>query len=591
MLAKMLASAIGAAALVVVIAMPAAAGGTAAQKCAQTKIKVAGKAAACLLGLQSKDAAKGGGVDPAKETGCHTKLSDAFSKADAGGGCGATGDASTVDAAVTALVNSVVADLKIGTPNKCQGAKIKSAGKKSKCLLGVEAKEAGSGVAKDPAKAQKCRDKFSAAFAKNEAKGGCATNNDAGGVETKVDENADDMTLTLTCPDSGDPEFACDCGSPAPTKFGFTVRADLAGTNCGLLRDDTGNAITGGDLICNGLYIGGGQPTAPVPDNVPDYGASLFNVGCCARKKMRLAATTSIDTGSNRNCTKAGCLYGAPLPVVNAGLSTCVINTIASDGTGIATCDVGSNSQNLPLTSNVTITGDELPRRCDAASGTAQGRKCTSTGGVGTDTVCGPSGTCLADPAVQPCPICNTTTNLCNGGTNDGNACSATTELTAPQYPTSHDCPHSAGIPLGNLPVPYALTTGTQSKLAFDIVQTNIFCGFCANSSAPSGSANFENPAHPCTKDADCTNGSFTFCRQLHSGAFGFPGSMHAELARRITETGASAGAISSTSGPKDGTLVSVFCIPPTFNGLVDGAASLPGPGAAALKGKAELLP
>jgi len=36
-------------------------------------------------------------------------------------------------------------------------------------------------------------------------------------------------------------------------------------------------------------------------------------------------------------------------------------------------------------------------------------------------------------------------------------------------------------------------------------------------------------------------------------------------------------------------TLVTVFCIPPTFNGLIDGSADLPGPGALALTGTLQL--
>jgi hypothetical protein len=38
-------------------------------------------------------------------------------------------------------------------------------------------------------------------------------------------------------------------------------------------------------------------------------------------------------------------------------------------------------------------------------------------------------------------------------------------------------------------------------------------------------------------------------------------------------------------------TIVSIFCIPPTFNPLVDSAADLPGPGMTALQGTTQLLP
>jgi hypothetical protein len=36
---------------------------------------------------------------------------------------------------------------------------------------------------------------------------------------------------------------------------------------------------------------------------------------------------------------------------------------------------------------------------------------------------------------------------------------------------------------------------------------------------------------------------------------------------------------------------VSVFCIPPTFDATVDNAGDLPGPGAVALEGEAQVLP
>ncbi len=107
---------------------------------------------------------------------------------------------------------------------------------------------------------------------------------------------------------------------------------------------------------------------------------------------------------------------------------------------------------------------------------------------------------------------------------------------------------------------------------------------FCATSGGL-----FQNPAVPCTSNADCTTGTFTRCRQRNPGAFstdvteGF-------TARTITATGSAPG-VCVDEGTHDQTLVSVFCIPPTFNGLVDGSADLPGPGAVALPGSTELLP
>src|SRR5436309_3409711 len=74
-------------------------------------------------------------------------------------------------------------------PNKCQGAKIKDAGKKAACLAGLRAKVVGAGATLDPAKVTKCEAKVGAAYTKLESKvpQACNTTGDAGTIETKVD--------------------------------------------------------------------------------------------------------------------------------------------------------------------------------------------------------------------------------------------------------------------------------------------------------------------------------------------------------------------------------------------------------------------
>jgi hypothetical protein len=57
-----------------------------------------------------------------------------------------------------------------------------------------------------------------------------------------------------------------------------------------------------------------------------------------------------------------------------------------------------------------------------------------------------------------------------------------------------------------------------------------------------------------------------------------------------IEENGSDAGAMSVGGGTASATLASVFCIPGTGNGLIDGAADLPGPGATSLPGTLELF-
>ena len=75
-------------------------GGNPGQQCAASKVKAAGKKAACLLFLDAK-VAGGATADPIKVQRCEDKLSDpeqgAFARAEARGGCAVGGDAMTVE--------------------------------------------------------------------------------------------------------------------------------------------------------------------------------------------------------------------------------------------------------------------------------------------------------------------------------------------------------------------------------------------------------------------------------------------------------------------------------------------------------------
>ena len=75
-------------------------------------------------------------------------------------------------------------------------------------------------------------------------------------------------------------------------------------------------------------------------------------------------------------------------------------------------------------------------------------------------------------------------------------------------------------------------------------------------------------------------------CEQRAAGAFG-PGRGGAHT---INETGSPGGDLTNGLGHAS-TLVSRFCIPPTFNPTVDSAGDLPAPGAVALPGTAQLKP
>src|SRR5207249_5543172 len=79
--------------------------------------------------------------------------------------------------------------------------------------------------------------------------------------------------------------------------------------------------------------------------------------------------------------------------------------------------------------------------------------------------------------------------------------------------------------------------------------------------------------AIPCTTDADCASvTSFTSCQQRTAGAFcgiGSPSDPCVDTTRTITVTGSPAGALTTGGAAKPSTLVSIFCIPPSFNSLV----------------------
>ena len=339
--------------------------------------------------------------------------------------------------------------------------------------------------------------------------------------------------------------------------------------------------------------------TGPDPDlsaaaaaDVPTAGscpAASGNTGCVGLSNPA-PCCTGMNTGTCpttpsfglRHCTSPGCLFGAPLAVpnpANTATGTCVVNFIDSrtingalPGSGRITCATGDISNStplaLPLNSQLYLTGSINPvNTCSS---------CVN----GTFGVCG-SGTC-------------------SGGSRNGLPCTPETSALSGSYPTSHDCP-PPGSPsgalasgcspvsgttfIGCLPVDFTLSTGTQTKTAFSTgAQARVFCGFCFD---PTASNAFANPPDPCTSDAHCAarGDLFDSCRQQSNGAFRNP------FATTYTETGTSPNACIADGAAHNATLVSSFCIPPSYNGIVDPAGELPGPGAVSLPGVSQFIP
>jgi hypothetical protein len=161
---------------------------------------------------------------------------------------------------------------------------------------------------------------------------------------------------------------------------------------------------------------------------------------------------------------------------------------------------------------------------------------------------------------------------------------------TQSQYPTSHDCKPVATLSIGTIPIGFALSSGTVSWTATPALnpastQTRVFCGYCRDSD---GTLNFQQPFKQCWQNGGAVDGACAQpnedCVQRNQGAFGPGGG----TVKTITAIGSNAGSIVDGL-PHSQRLVSVFCIPPTFNATVDAAGNLPGPGAVAFDGTIDL--
>jgi hypothetical protein len=188
---------------VVLTASVAGAGSTPAQKCASSKIKAAGKKAQAKLTCWSKAVKKNLSVDPTCITKAEDKFSTAFDKAEAKGGCVDPGDKSTIEGDVDLFVGQMAAAL-VGDGTKagdtCEASKLSATGKKAAAKLTCEAKAAGKGIAVDLTCLAKAEGKFSTAFDKAEAKGGCVVTGDKSTIESDVDTVVTTITSAINPP-------------------------------------------------------------------------------------------------------------------------------------------------------------------------------------------------------------------------------------------------------------------------------------------------------------------------------------------------------------------------------------------------------
>jgi hypothetical protein len=447
----------------------------------------------------------------------------------------------------------------------------------------------------------------------------------------------------------GSPDDCCTALDPQTVTFSFTG----TGT-CGVLRDfrcsndlnaacavdsdcgasNTCDEISGVpvglplDLSCGSLYVGGGLNAVPLPIALPGIPTSVTGVTSCNATSgvLALGPKTAAETGSARTCTSGRecsgsgaacvldsdcpasqtcnrpCLFGAPIPVPNAmtpPTSACAVLDVETDASGTATCN-GDVDLSLPVRMDIFLNGDLFtmttppdipgPQPCPICV-----KQCV--GGSNDQFPCDGDSDCVGG-------VCGAST-ACMGGPNDGIACTPESIDLADSYRTSHDCPSDAMTSLtfasGGVPLDLALTTGQVTTNAADLNPftggNRVFCGFCRDSDGAStlcfegDTDTFACPAAmpaangtpvSCTSDADCSDGDeYESCAQRNPGAFSKAASTHISLTGRPAPP--------SLGG--DSRLVTSFCVPPTFDHLVELAADFPGPGAIMLQGEVSVSP
>jgi plastocyanin len=221
--------------------LPAAAKPTPAQKCTGGKMKAAAKKVAGKLACYAKAASKNLPVDDACLGKAETTFTTAFSKAESKGGCLTVGDASAVEANITAFVQSEATAIPSGgtkDDGKCASSKLKAAGIKAMAKLLCNAKAATKNIPVDRACLGKANANLTKAFAKAEKKGGCVTTGDAATVEQAVDALVAQLVSQLTT------------GGPTTTTAGptttttSTTKAATTTTGSGSTTTTTGSGPT-----------------------------------------------------------------------------------------------------------------------------------------------------------------------------------------------------------------------------------------------------------------------------------------------------------------------------------------------------------
>jgi hypothetical protein len=246
---------------------------------------------------------------------------------------------------------------------------------------------------------------------------------------------------------------------PGPTPDGSTTIIGIA--NCSVNNVTLEPAATGNPATCtvglqttkhcvNGHPGTDGQGSCSsdadcgpvcVNNQCIDGAGGLDGMGMCNQNNhCGVSSADNSDAPVGTCLPDAACFFGNPLPIDNAGTSTCVLNVINDGVGGTADVSAGTADVTMPLQSRVYLTGVEP----DFADGT-------------------------------PCPICDNGT--CDAGPRKGQACTTNSSLK-----TTLDCPPPAYDFLAPLGVTLSPLTTSQAVLTSDM--NGIFCPSQANGGA-----------------------------------------------------------------------------------------------------------
>jgi hypothetical protein len=443
--------------LVFGVAIIALASGNAAHaagsKCTSAKFKASAKKVAAKAKCFGKVAGKGGTVDQGCLSKAETTFSAAFVKAEASADCLAPlGDAPTIEDKIDDLIDDVVSTV-AGSPggsftgSKCNSQKITAAGKKASGKALCEAKATGKGVPVAASCLSKASTKFGSAISKAEGGSGCTHTGQAATLETKIDAFFDDLTreLTHTLAPGSHLSLSTVAGTTSCGSAG--LKTGPSAPFSGEIDSDTAGTTKILDLGLGCLYIGGANATFTPPGSPPNGSSTFFDVsggstllasdgtGPSDCSKGAGPGKVCVNDGTNSQCTAAAapypcctgagtgtcpraclsdtdcagpgsagacqqdanCFFGPPQPIAAGGFSTCVLNVIATDGSGTVNTTTGDASLSLLLSSHVNLTGNNASPCPKCVS-----NKCTTGPNAGKS--CTPVGTLTTSPACPPDP-------------------------------------------------------------------------------------------------------------------------------------------------------------------------------------------